>query len=119
VARGRAGAGAAGHYPYPTLTLALTLTLISPQQVRQACVHCTERGELMEAVRRRREVQAGVMRRQVLEHHSEYTVTALLIRVPLTTHYSLGAYTVAGTTHYSLLTTHHSPLTTHHSLRTA
>ena len=100
MARGRAGAGAAGHYPYPTLTLALTLTLISPQQVRQACVHCTERGELMEAVRRRLEVQAGVMRRQVLEHHSEYTVTALLIRVLLTTH-------------YSLRTTHHSPLTTH------
>ena len=39
--------------------------------VRQACVHCAERGELMEAVRRRREAQAGVMRRQVAAQRLE------------------------------------------------
>ena len=39
--------------------------------VRQACVHCVERGELMEAVRRRREAHAGVMRRQVAAQRLE------------------------------------------------
>ena len=39
--------------------------------MRQACAECAERGELMEAVRRRREAQAGLMRRQVRPQRSE------------------------------------------------
>ena len=39
--------------------------------VRQACAHCAERGELMEAARRRREAHAGAMRRQVAAQRLE------------------------------------------------
>ena len=68
--------------------------------VRQACVHCAERGELMEAVRRRREAQAGVMRRQVAAQRLE-PILSITVTTP------------------GVSSTHQVPLTTYHSLTTA
>ena len=39
--------------------------------VRQVCLHCAERGELMETVRRQREAQAALMKRQVAAQRLE------------------------------------------------
>ena len=62
--------------PNPSPIPNLIFDQVEQQLVRQACAECVERGELMEAVRRRREAQAGLMRRQVLEQRAPHPSSA-------------------------------------------